>query len=81
MTELLGYSRDEFLGQELWEIGFFGDKRASQAAYRELQEQGYVRYDHLPLEPRAARSPKVEFIQQRVRSGSPVRRAVQHSGH
>jgi len=34
MTELLGYSRAEFLGKELWEIGLFGDKEASQAAFR-----------------------------------------------
>src|SRR5687768_1747069 len=38
MTELLGYTRAEFLGKELWEIGLFSDKDASQAAFRELQE-------------------------------------------
>ena len=37
MTELLSYSRDEFLGKELWEIGLFSDKEASQEAFRELQ--------------------------------------------
>ena len=26
MTELLGYSPDEFLGKELWQMGFFRDK-------------------------------------------------------
>jgi PAS domain S-box-containing protein len=31
MTELLDYSRDEFLGKELWEIGLFNDKEASQS--------------------------------------------------
>ena len=62
MTELLGYTQDEFLGQELWEIGFFGDKQASQAAYRELQEQGYVRYDHLPLETKNGDKAEVEFV-------------------
>src|SRR5689334_2645406 len=31
MTELLGYSHAEFLGKELWEIGLFSDKEASQA--------------------------------------------------
>ena len=37
MMELLGYSRDHFLGKELWEIGLFSDKDASQQAFRELQ--------------------------------------------
>ena len=62
MTELLGYTHDEFLGKELWEIGLFGDKQASQAAYRELQEKGYIRYDHLPLETKHGKRAEVEFV-------------------
>ncbi len=62
MTELLGYTHDEFLGKELWEIGLFGDKRASQAAYQELQEKGYIRYDHLPLETKDGKRSEVEFV-------------------
>ena len=62
MTELLGYSHDEFLGKELWEIGLFGDKQASQAAYQELQENGYIRYDHLPLETKDGERAEVEFV-------------------
>ena len=62
MTELLGYTHDEFLGKELWEIGLFGDKQASQAAYRELQEKGYIRYDHLPLETKDGKQAEVEFV-------------------
>jgi PAS domain S-box-containing protein len=62
MTELLGYAHDEFLGKELWEIGLFGDERASQAAYQELQEKGYIRYDHLPLETKYGKRAEVEFV-------------------
>jgi PAS domain S-box-containing protein len=62
MTELLGYARDEFLGNELWEMGFFGDKRASKAIYQELQEKGYIRYDHLPLETKHGDKAEVEFV-------------------
>ena len=62
MTELLGYTYEEFLGKELWEIGLFGDKRTSQAIYRELQEKGYIRYDHLPLETKHGKRVEVEFI-------------------
>ena len=62
MTKLLGYSHDEFLGKELWEIGFFRDKGASQAVYRELQQHGYVRYEHLPLETNNGRTAEVEFV-------------------
>jgi PAS domain S-box-containing protein len=62
MTDLLGYSHDEFLGKELWQIGFFEDKPASKDMYRQLQETGYVRYDHLPLQTRAGNTAQVEFI-------------------
>jgi signal transduction histidine kinase/ActR/RegA family two-component response regulator len=58
----LGYSRAEFLGRELWEIGFFSDKEASQTAFRELQETGYLRYENLPLETMHGESREVEFV-------------------
>jgi PAS domain S-box-containing protein len=62
MTELLGYSHDELLGKELWEIGLFRDKQASQAAYQEMQEKGYVRYDYLPLQTKDGQQAEVEFV-------------------
>ena len=62
MVELLGYSRDEFLGKGLSEIGLFKDKEASQAAFLELQEKGYVRYEDLPLETKEGLRCEVEFV-------------------
>ncbi len=62
MMEFLGYSRDEFLGKELWEIGLFGDKGASQTAFKALQETGYLRYEDLPLETRGGKRREVEFV-------------------
>jgi PAS domain S-box-containing protein len=62
MTTLLGYSHEEFLGKQLWEIGLFHDIEQSQAVYRELQEKGYVRYENLPLESRTGHKVEVEFV-------------------
>lgn len=62
MTELLGYSRDEFIGKELWEMGFFHDKEASQQAFRELQANGYLRYEDLPLKTIDGKLQDVEFV-------------------
>ncbi len=62
MTDLLGYSHDEFFGKQLWEIGLFTDKAASQAAYRELQNNGFIRYENLPLESRNGQKVEVEFV-------------------
>jgi PAS domain S-box-containing protein len=62
MTELLGYSHAEFLGKELWEIGLFSDKEASQATFRALQKTGYVRYADLPLQTIEGKPWEVEFV-------------------
>src|SRR5690242_2061730 len=62
MTELLGYSHAEFLGKELWEIGLFSDKEASQAAFKELQGTGYLRYEDLPLQATNGKLRDVEFV-------------------
>lgn len=62
MMDLLGYSRNEFLGKELWEIGLFGDKGASQTAFKALQDTGYLRYEDLPLETRGGKRREVEFV-------------------
>jgi PAS domain S-box-containing protein len=49
MSELLGSSRDQLLGREVWEIGLFGNIEDSRAAFRRLQQEGVIRYEHLPL--------------------------------
>jgi PAS domain S-box-containing protein len=70
MVEFLGYSPDEFLGKELWEIGLFKDQDESQIAFRELQESGYIRYEDLALETKAGEPREVEFISNVYREGS-----------
>src|SRR5687768_1054803 len=62
MIDLLGYSREEFLGKELWEIGLFTDKDASKRAFQELQVTGYLRYEDLPLQSTGGERREVEFV-------------------
>jgi PAS domain S-box-containing protein len=62
MSELLGYTRQEFLGKELWEIGLLHDEAASLAAFKELQLKSYIRYDDLPLKTKGGESREVEFV-------------------
>jgi PAS domain S-box-containing protein len=62
LTELLGYLREELLGKELWEIGLYRDIEANKAAFRAVQEQGYVRYDNYPLVAKNGRQVEVEFV-------------------
>ncbi len=62
LTDMLGYPREELLGKELWEIGPFKDIEASRGAFQELQSQGYVRYENLPLENKSGKRMSVEFV-------------------
>jgi len=62
MTELLGYSHEELLGRELWQIGLLKDEQASRAAFRELQNKHYIRYENLPLRNKAGQHHEVEFV-------------------
>jgi PAS domain S-box-containing protein len=62
LMDMLGYTHDEFLGRRLWEIGAFKDIEASKAAFHELQQKGYVRYEDLPLETKDGRKIAVEFV-------------------
>ncbi len=69
MAELLGYDHEEFIGKELFEIGLLRDEAASQAAFRELQTTGFIRYDDLPLQATDGRRVDVEFVSNLYREG------------
>jgi PAS domain S-box-containing protein len=62
MIELLGYSRDQLLQKHIWEIGFLHDVIASKDNFQELKNEGYVRYENLPLETASGLKLDVEFI-------------------
>ena len=62
MIDLLGYSLDELMGKELWEIGFFRDVKENKEAFDRLQRDGYIRYEDLPLETRDGKRADVEFV-------------------
>jgi PAS domain S-box-containing protein len=62
MSTLLGYSREELIGKELWQIGLLKDELASQSAFRELQQKGFIRYEDLPLQSSTGELREVEFV-------------------
>jgi PAS domain S-box-containing protein len=62
MSELLGYSHEELLGRELWEIGLLKDETASQSAFHQLQKQHFIRYENLPLQNKSGKLREVEFV-------------------
>lgn len=70
MSELLSLGRDSFIGKELFEIGLLKDEEASRAAFRELQEKGYIRFEDLPLKTSDGRQVDVEFVSNIYQEGN-----------
>lgn len=62
LVDMLGYGKAEFIGKELWEIGLFKDVVANKTAFLKLQQERYVRYEHLPLRTKGGRAIWVEFV-------------------
>ena len=62
LLDLLGFSREEYLGKKLWEVAAFKDSDASKSAFLELQQRGYIRYDNIPLHAKTGNSVEVEFV-------------------
>jgi PAS domain S-box-containing protein len=62
LLDLLGFSREEYLGKKLWEVAAFKDSEASKSAFLELQQRGYIRYDNIPLHASTGNNVEVEFV-------------------
>ncbi len=62
LEKLLGYSKSEFINKKIWEVGAFKNIGASKDAFELLQNQGFLRYDNLPLETKSGRLIEVEFV-------------------
>jgi PAS domain S-box-containing protein len=62
LIDLLGYTREQFIGKAIWEIGFFKDITANRDKFQELQQKEYNRYENLPLETTKGTKINVEFV-------------------
>jgi PAS domain S-box-containing protein len=62
MTKLLGYSHDQLVGKELFEIGLLKDEQTSRDMFEELKKNGELRYEDLPLESEVGGHQEVEVV-------------------
>ena len=62
LIEKLGYSHEQFMGKRIWELGPVTDIMPNRDGFLELQRQGYIRYENLPLETIDGRHVDVEFV-------------------
>lgn len=62
LIQMLGYSKEQFLDKNLWDIGAFKNIDISKQLFKELQDKEYVRYENLPLETKNGILVHVEFV-------------------
>ena len=70
LLQILGFSKEEIVGKELWQLGFFEDIDASKLAFTELKARGYIRYENLPLKDRDGLVRRVEFVSNSYMAGT-----------
>jgi len=61
ILDMLGYSSEELVGTNLWEIEAFIDTEKSQAVSRELKDKNHIHCADFPLETRNGRRLDVEI--------------------
>jgi PAS domain S-box-containing protein len=69
LIDLLGFSRDELIGIPVWNLGPPKDGAVNKAKFEELQEQGCIRYENMPLEAKDGRHIAVEFVSNVYQAG------------
>jgi PAS domain S-box-containing protein len=62
LISMLGYTKEEFLDKNIWDISAFKNIDYSKQLYKALQDKDYVRYDNLPLETIDGKLIPVEFV-------------------
>ncbi len=62
LSKMLGYSREEFIGKKLWEVGAFRNIEASRYDFEALRENETIHYEDLSLRAKNGRLIQVEFV-------------------
>ena len=69
IRDILGYSHEELVGKQLWQVGTFTDIAENKERFRHLAQQGYVRYEDLPLKAKDGEEVAVEFVSNTYEAG------------
>jgi PAS domain S-box-containing protein len=62
LIKMLGYTKEQFLKKNIWDISAFKNIDYSKQLYKELQDKDYIRYEDLPLETSDGKQIHVEFV-------------------
>ena len=78
LMDLIGYTYDELIGKNLWDVSPFPDIVENKNKFRELQGQGYVHYENLPLLHKNGLIKHVEFYKQCILGQSKSNHSMQY---
>ena len=62
LIDKLGYSKEELINKNIWDIGAFKDIIANKDNFLKLQKSGYIRYEDKPLQTAEGLKIDVEFV-------------------
>jgi PAS domain S-box-containing protein len=62
IVKLIDLPEDVVIGKKLSEIGLFCNREESERAFIELKENGYIRFDDMPIKQQNGTIKQVEFI-------------------
>ncbi|OGU03304.1 MAG: hypothetical protein A2X82_08260 [Geobacteraceae bacterium GWC2_55_20] len=69
LIDMLGYSREEFVGKNIREVGAFADIKDAVACFRELRKSGVVHCENLTLRTKDAHPIHVELVSSVFQAG------------
>jgi PAS domain S-box-containing protein len=61
LSKILGFSQDEMLGKELWEVGLFGNQASSQDFFSRIQSNGHNSNQNLQATTKDGRNIDIEL--------------------
>jgi PAS domain S-box-containing protein len=70
MSELMGCTREDLLGKELWEIGLLKDQQTSREMFRALRKVHFIRCEDLPLQTKSGRTREVDLVASLYQEGT-----------
>lgn len=62
ILNILGYSHNEVLGKQLWELGLLADRKKAEEVQRKIVVEGYARFEDIELVSKSGKTIPVEFI-------------------
>ncbi|MFV5688080.1 chemotaxis protein CheB [Flavobacterium sp. ZT3R25] len=62
LIDLLGHTKENFIGKEIWEIVFFKNIIPNMEKFKELNQKEFVRFENINIETADGKKRNIEFI-------------------